>query len=135
MSRLKELVQSHFHTADKEPCITPGPDLPWQPVGPGKQHLLVEVEKLYWEGVEREINNIIRTLEVWESDDLFRAASEPKLDVDLGGYEDFIENVSKPAREYAAVYGAYLSTRNPPVTFIIPPIRRPKTKSSHAHIR
>ena len=42
-----------------EPYITPAAEASWIPLGLGETVLLPELERLYWEGVKGELENII----------------------------------------------------------------------------
>ena len=64
MSRLKDISTALVFRArlsTSQTHITPAPDTPWLLRG-GRDALRSELEKLYWEGVKAELENIIRTL-------------------------------------------------------------------------
>ena len=77
----------------------------WTPLGPGKQFLFHELEKLYWEGVRGELENIARTLEIWQRPEFSRVKVEDEEDRFVHGFDTFIDHVTKESREFAIRYG------------------------------
>ncbi|PKS05019.1 hypothetical protein jhhlp_008385 [Lomentospora prolificans] len=105
MARLRNIIQSQLLSEKPQNHITPGPDLPWESVGPGKDHLLAEVEKLYWRGARDEIEHIINTVAHWRDASFSSStAKTPKVPTDLQGYDSFLENVNQWSRESAEKY-------------------------------
>ncbi|KAH8423598.1 uncharacterized protein LDX57_001358 [Aspergillus melleus] len=100
MSRFK----SRPHPPPQD-ILTPGPDLPWELVGPGESYLLVELEKLYWAGVERELKNIIQTLRVWRRPEYSYISIPDETDDFIYGFDTFIDQVCQESREFALRYG------------------------------
>ncbi|KAH7156722.1 hypothetical protein EDB81DRAFT_685386 [Dactylonectria macrodidyma] len=73
----------------------------WHMVGPGKEHLIEELDKLYWEGVKADLENIIRTLKEWQQPEYADVAIDDENDDHLYGFDTFIDQVSREARKYA----------------------------------
>lgn len=107
MSRLKNIFlplrtpsQSH---------ITEQADAPWSPLGRGKYVLLPELEKLYWEGVRRELENIIRTLKIWQSAEFADVCVADEEDDFVHGFDTFLDQVTEESRAFAIRYGAVIN--------------------------
>lgn len=89
--------------------ITASPDLPWQNLGVADDCLFGELERMYWDGVKREIEVILITLRKWqESDD---GLKEPEEDTDdfIHGFDTFIDQVGQESRAFATHYSKYSS--------------------------
>lgn len=80
---------------------TAEPPLPWTEIGPAPDHLAKEVENLYWEGARAEIENIIRTLQIWRRPEYAGAALVSDNDDNVHGYDTFLDQVSQQARSFA----------------------------------
>ncbi|KAE8152475.1 hypothetical protein BDV25DRAFT_65015 [Aspergillus avenaceus] len=104
MSRLKGLRSFH-RSSPSETNITDGPDIPWELIGPGKVHLLQELEGLYWAGVETEIENIINTLRIWQRPEHAGFAINEKEVDDIRGFDAFLGQVCQESRAFAARFG------------------------------
>lgn len=74
-------------------------------VGPGKEHLQQNIERLYWVGVEQELENIIRTLNTWQNIKNCDASLEDETIGNIHGYDTFLGQVSQEEREFAVQYG------------------------------
>ncbi|GAB1195674.1 hypothetical protein APSETT444_004936 [Aspergillus pseudonomiae] len=88
-----------------QPNITQAPDTLWEPIGPGKAHLLQELEALYWAGVESELENIIRTLKVWQQPEYADINISDENDINVHGFDTFLDQVCQEARAFAIRYG------------------------------
>lgn len=108
MSRWKGIQATVLASVNPPSHITPGPDLQWTPLGTGKDTLRSEVEKLYWEGVKAELENIIRTIKAWEDPELSEV-SVPEEDGLIHGFDTFVDNVCGDVRA-CAVRGSMLSS-------------------------
>ncbi|KAF9894907.1 hypothetical protein FE257_004529 [Aspergillus nanangensis] len=86
--------------------ITPGPNLPWDHVGPAKVHLIKELERLYWTGVEIELQNIICTLKIWNQPEFTHVDVSHEYDHRIHGFDTFVDQVSQDARLFATQYGS-----------------------------
>lgn len=88
--------------------ITPGLDIAWSFVGHGEQHLVHELETLYWDGIAGELANIVRTLQAWQTTELAGVRiSEESGGGQVDGFDTFLDAVSQNSREYAARYGTF----------------------------
>ncbi|GES64151.1 hypothetical protein ATEIFO6365_0008022100 [Aspergillus terreus] len=79
------------------------PDTAWEAIGPASLHLEEELEKLYWDGVRLELQNIIHTLHTWRQPEY--ASIHVDNDDHVHGFDTFIDHVSLEARQYAIEYG------------------------------
>ncbi|CAH0057601.1 unnamed protein product, partial [Clonostachys solani] len=77
--------------------ITNSPDLPRTKIGPAAEHLHTQLLELYWEGVERDVELIMRTLSEWRSEDIPRMEEEEDGMV-IYGYETFLDQVCESRR-------------------------------------
>ncbi|OGM45322.1 hypothetical protein ABOM_006404 [Aspergillus bombycis] len=102
MARLKTFNSLH---RSSQPNITQAPDTLWEPIGPGKAHLLQELEALYWTGVESELENIIRTLKVWQQPEYADIIISDENDNNVHGFDTFLDQVCQEARAFAIRYG------------------------------
>jgi len=106
-SRLRNVV--HGRIIDgflHQSHITAGPNLPWQPVGDGATHLRRELERLYWLGIQAELENIARTIRRWHENTVNSAhPTQEETSDEIVGYDTFVDNVSEQARLYANAYG------------------------------
>ncbi|KAL2166139.1 hypothetical protein VTG60DRAFT_3255 [Thermothelomyces hinnuleus] len=64
-----------------------------------------ELEKLYWEGVGGELENIIWTLKVWQKPEFANVSVADEDDDFLHGFGTFIEQVIDESRAFAIRYG------------------------------
>lgn len=85
--------------------ITECPDVPWTSIGPGRDCLASELEKLYWDGVRDELENIVRTLRTWRQNKYPADEPDPYENYDIEGYDTFINQVNGHVREFALQYG------------------------------
>lgn len=85
--------------------ITSAPDLTWDLIGTGKEHLLHELETFYWDGVKAELENILRTLKVWQQPEFANVSIDDDIDDHVHGFDTFIDQVSQEARAFAIRYG------------------------------
>lgn len=100
MSRLKKVLPIlSSHT----PSITLAPDLAWSPVG--THDLLAELQSLYWEGVQAELENIVRTLKAWQQPEYSDVSVSDEDDAHIHGFDTFLDQVSQEARAFAKRYG------------------------------
>lgn len=107
MSRLKRIAQS-LHSPDN---ITQAPKIPWTPIGPGEPHLLNQLDEMYWEGLKSELENIIRTLRIWQQPEFDDVKIEDESDDHVHGFDTFLDQVSQVSRDYAIRYGEFVVSR------------------------
>ena len=87
--------------------ITPAPRIPWQLVGPARDHLLDHLNKMYWDGVKRELEVIIRTLRTWQQPQYESVVLKDENDDFIHGFDTFIDQVSQKSRAFATLYGTF----------------------------
>ncbi|KAF7551937.1 hypothetical protein G7Z17_g4673 [Cylindrodendrum hubeiense] len=83
------------------PSITTVGNLTWSLIGPGHEHLTRELETLYWEGVKADLENIIRTLKVWQQPEYADVVVDDEDDDQIHGFDTFLDQVSREARQHA----------------------------------
>ena len=103
-SRIPLIGTSSTQSAHSE-NITPAPNLPWQFVGPARDHLLDRLNKLYWDGVKGELEVIIRTLRTWQQPQYQSVIVNDENDDFVHGFDTFIDQVSQKSRAFAHRYG------------------------------
>ncbi|KAF5025922.1 hypothetical protein F66182_1957 [Fusarium sp. NRRL 66182] len=86
-------------------AITSAPDISWTRVGPGKDHVLSELERLYWDGVKAELENIVRTLKAWQQPEYSHVSVKDEKDEHIHGFDTFLDQVSQESRAHAIRYG------------------------------
>lgn len=113
MSRLRSFAEQRLsiRISSTPSHITTGPDEPWTEVGSGRDHLARELEHLYWQGVEDELENIVQALQEWQDVDpsanMGGAAGTDGHDGDSlpEGFDTFVDQVSDEARFLAQRHG------------------------------
>ncbi|RAL11933.1 uncharacterized protein BO97DRAFT_478319 [Aspergillus homomorphus CBS 101889] len=105
MSCLSGLRLKHRFERSSLPNITNAARTPWKSIGPANEHLLSELESLYWYGVKLELENIIRTLNIWQQPEFTDVTVEDEHDNEVHGFETFIDQVSQETRAFARRYG------------------------------
>jgi hypothetical protein len=103
---VSDLLRSSSSTkASDSSNITPAPDLPWHLIGPAEDHLLAELEKMYWEGVRRDLEIILLTLKKWQQPEYSSVFLSDETDSFIHGFDTFIDQVSQESRAFATRYG------------------------------
>jgi hypothetical protein len=93
-------------SAPQSSSITPAPNLKWQAVpGPVSSSLLSEMQRMYWDGVKRELGHMILTLRKWQTPEYAAAILPDEEDDFLHGFDTFVDQVSELSREFAERYG------------------------------
>ncbi|KAJ4124157.1 hypothetical protein NW768_009511 [Fusarium equiseti] len=110
--------------------ITSAPDISWTKVGSGKDHLLSELESLYWDGVRTELENIVRTLKVWQQPEYAQVQIQDEDDDHIHGFDTFLDQVSQEARSHAIRYGEMREKQTKKKQDWYPNIRPFDTKSA-----
>jgi hypothetical protein len=73
--------------------------------------LVQQLETLYWEGVRREIENIIRTLKIFQAPEYADGLFDGVEESDVHGYDTFLDQVNQQARAFALRYRGFHSMR------------------------
>lgn len=82
-------------------------DLQWTSI-PGCQHaFLPELKKLYWNGVRRELIDVIFTLKTWQHEDFAQVALSDETDHEIYGFDTFLDQVNESSRDFALQYGEH----------------------------
>jgi hypothetical protein len=79
-------------------CITEAEDIKWCDVGEAQNTLLEELTKLYWIGIETELESVLIALRYWQKQ------NQPDLeeaDTFIHGFDTFIDQVSDEGRGFA----------------------------------
>ncbi|KAE8351976.1 hypothetical protein BDV28DRAFT_149485 [Aspergillus coremiiformis] len=105
MSRRSAFHSFRRSSQPSQTNITHAPDISWEPIGPGKSHLLQELEALYWTGIEIELENIIRTLKIWQQPEHADISISDENDDDIHGFDTFLDQVCQETRAFALRYG------------------------------
>ncbi|KAH8705641.1 hypothetical protein BGW36DRAFT_367945 [Talaromyces proteolyticus] len=103
MSRLRG-IRLNLHSSKPTIKSESSSDAAWSPIGLGNDKLRGELEELYWKGVENELENIVRTLEVWQRPEFADVTVPDEKDDFIHGFDTFINQVSQEAREFALSY-------------------------------
>ncbi|KAG7285969.1 hypothetical protein NEMBOFW57_008265 [Staphylotrichum longicolle] len=78
--------------------------LQWVPIGAAQDVLLVQLKAMFWDSVECELKEIIRTLRGWQAADLNDVELEDEANVEIYGFDTFIDQVSESSREFSVEY-------------------------------
>lgn len=107
MSQLRALSQLVPRGGQSRSDITSAPDTAWSLVGKGSDTLRAELEVLYWEGVQGEIENIVRNVKLWQQPDLASVVLEKETPEEerIHGFTTFLDQVSDEARSFALRQG------------------------------
>jgi hypothetical protein len=76
----------------------------WSPVAHGRDALQRALEDMYWVGVRDELENIIRTLAIWQQPEFADVSVPDENDDHIHGFDTFVDQVSQHAREHAIKY-------------------------------
>ena len=81
-----------------------GDDLKWTSIPNAQQALLQEVQQLYWNGVRRELTDIIFTLKRWQHEDFEKVALSDENDQEIIRFDTFLDQVNESSRDFALEY-------------------------------
>jgi hypothetical protein len=80
----------------------------WKTI-PDPQHALFqELQEMYWNGIKRELKQIILTIRTWQSSE-FANINLPDENGAMTGFDTFIDQVSESSRQFATQYGSFKS--------------------------
>lgn len=85
--------------------ITESVKKPWNLVGDANDHLLDELEDIYWNGIKNEIENVLSTLRVWQSPKYSNVVLDDESDDFIHGFDTFIDQVDEISRDFAESIG------------------------------
>jgi hypothetical protein len=85
--------------------ITRAPNLKWEKIdGPVQETLFREMQKMYWEGVRRELLPILLTLRKWQQSEFAETTLVDEKDDFIHGFDTFVDQVSETSRGFADRY-------------------------------
>ena len=93
----KPVASASAHAGD-------GTDVKWTSVPNPQQALLQELQRLYWNGVRRELIEIIFTLKTWQHADFDKVALTDETDQEIYGFDTFLDQVIESSRDFALHY-------------------------------
>jgi hypothetical protein len=100
------LPSRNRRSAPQLSSITSAKNTQWQAIaGSAREALLPEMEKMYWNGVKREMTLIMLTMKKWQQDEYGTTILDDEEDGFIHGYDTFTDQVSESARDFAARYG------------------------------
>lgn len=86
-------------------CITSLPSSKWEQIkGPVQETLLPELQKMYWDGVKRELAHILLTLRQWQQPKFASTTLTDENDDFIHGFDTFVDQVSERSRDFAERY-------------------------------
>lgn len=85
--------------------ITESEDRPWTLVGGAEEHLRAELEKLYWTGIEHELESVLVTLRAWHSPEFAEVSLPDESDDFVHGFDTFVDQVNDDSRAFADRFG------------------------------
>ncbi|KAH0551494.1 hypothetical protein GP486_007292 [Trichoglossum hirsutum] len=100
------LPSSSRRSVPQSSSITTAPNLRWRRIGAARDHLLSELQKMYWNGVNREMAHILLTLGKWQQPEFASVVLRDESDDFIHGFDTFTDQVSETARDFAARYEA-----------------------------
>ena len=84
--------------------VSDGTDIKWTSVTNPRQALLQELQQIYWNGVRRELIEIIFTLKTWQHADFDKVALSDETDQEIYGFDTFLDQVIESSRDFALHY-------------------------------
>ena len=81
-----------------------GIDLKWTSIPNPQQALLQELQQLYWNGVRRELMDIIFTLKTWQHNGFENVTLSDETDQEIYGFDTFLDQVNESSRDFALQY-------------------------------
>jgi len=92
--------------APQSSSITAAPNLKWTKInGHVQETLLSEMQKMYWDGVKRELTQILLTLRKWQQAKFDETILPDEKDDFIHGFDTFVDQVSDSSRDFAVRYG------------------------------
>ena len=92
-------------SAPQSSSVTAPPNLKWTKIiGPVQETLLRELQKMYWDGVKRELIHILLTLRKWQQSDFAETTLLDEKDDFIHGFDTFVDQVSESSRNFATRY-------------------------------
>jgi hypothetical protein len=73
----------------------------WHRIGKARHHLFEELEKLYWTGVEHELESVLFALRAWQRPENSKIELDDEQDSFIHGFDTFIDQVSEDSRQLA----------------------------------
>ena len=80
--------------------------LDWTEIGAAQDVLLLELQAMFWDGVQHELKDMIRTLREWRSEELKDVGLEDEKNENIYGFDTFVDQVIESSREFSVQYGS-----------------------------
>ncbi len=80
--------------------------LDWTEIGAAQDALLLELQAMFWDGVQHELKDMIRTLREWRSEELKDVGLEDEKNENIYGFDTFVDQVIESSREFSVQYGS-----------------------------
>ena len=107
---LSKLLPSKDSAPSAPPsCITEAEDSKWRDVGEAQNILLEELTKLYWIGIETELESVLVALRHWQKQ---KQPDLEEVDTFIHGFDTFIDQVSDDGRVFADKVGSLQDRTN-----------------------
>jgi hypothetical protein len=92
-------------SAPQSSSITTSTNLKWTEIkGVVYENLIAELQNMYWNGVKRELTQILLTLRQWQKVDFAETTLLDETDDFIHGFDTFVDQVSEASRDFAARY-------------------------------
>lgn len=100
-SLFKSATDAAAHSSPNASHVTDAPDIPRHDIGLASVHLEREMLKLYWDGVQRELQSVLLTLKRWQTkEDIANAVLADETDTHIHGYDTFLDSVTHSSRKF-----------------------------------
>lgn len=103
-------LRTHLNLLQKKSAassahISSGSKREWKEIPKAQEALLPELQKMFWNGVRRELIHIILTLKAWSHPDFRDVELEDENDKEIYGFDTFLDQFNESSREFALQYG------------------------------
>lgn len=106
-------------TPQKNDHITPGPEINWTHVGTAKDVLFKELQKLYWDGVGRELGYALQVMHKMQGEVDALEVFDAEEDGFIHGFDTFIDHVcTNPEQQTKTERSGSIFGRNKPKPYL-----------------
>ena len=88
--------------------ISQGIKAEWQAIPNGRDELLPQLQRMYWNGIRRELIDVISTLRAWQLQGAQDVVLDNEEDEEIYGFDTFLDQVNEHSRDFAVMYGMWL---------------------------